>query len=528
MSEIVWDKVNTNVIKFAFIFILIDSSASSQILAIQETNSPSVDFLGKYGPNFVVSESNKGKESLSHSLTISTYDDDLKIVNSTDLKNIDYSDNQCILIDSAVYVTQMELEGQQRKYFIRNIVIPGGINKESGTEIFSMNAYKENFKLQSESYEFFFRISASGKRVLFLYENDFKEKYKNEVKFRTFYGGDSLSDIKILKIPYSCKLSQTRGYVYNDLNGEKVFILVSVFDKPSGRKKEVVRTILYEFNIETSHVREIDIPIDSDYGSCKITYCDGKLLLAFLTKDEDESAVTGFKFVVFDDSLLSLNALNLDTLLSTKWKFSYKLSTPTTNTWDLLKGSRDTYRIRSLDLLGQSKIIAVVEKNNREVVSSGGGMPMANGTGMGFGGGGGFGSGKVTYMADDLLVTGFDILSGQLFTKEIKKKQQFDRSTYISFLLFKKGMNAQLLFTDTDEGNTDVFTSYYKVNSYLIGDSVIKVSENNFTNDMFKAERKYRFQTKSTLKLNDDTYVIAATVKGKESYLLKIKLSDLD
>jgi hypothetical protein len=503
-------------LKKLFLFFLISNCASAQILSYQQTELPSIEFLGKKGSSFITAESNRGKDSFSHSLNINTYDNDLHLKSSTPIGNKFQNDESaCFLIDSLVYITFKESQNEKTKYSISKIVFPGGKISDTPTEIFTISEW------YSSDNSFITKPSTSGKKLLFVNEDHSRPKSNIQVRVRILYGGDSLSGIKTLNIPFAGGISDARGFVFNDSKEEIIYAIVSVFDNTSKKKRAVIQTKLFEFNFRTSQEKSIDIPVGSDYSTCKLAFSNGKLVMAFLKRDKEESLLNGFKFALLDDTLSVLNDLNFNTPLSTKWKLYNKDLNPN---WWTSYGGRNTYKIQNLELVNQEKILAVVEVNNRENVTGGAIMP---------GGGINFtapvvsiGGEKVYYTAGDLLIAGADISSGSQFLGIVKKNQNFERSTFVSYLLLKRENKMQLIFSDEDESNTDPLSNYYKLSNYTISDSVSKGVVDDFTNNFFKQERKFRIQTKSSLKLSDDTFVIAATIKGKESYLLKCKLND--
>lgn len=502
--------------KRLYLFFLTWNCASAQILSYQQTESPSIDFLGKTGSLFITAESNRGKDSFSHSLNINAYDNDLHLQSSIHVKN-NYQNDESgyFLVDSLVYITLEESQNEKIKFLISTIVSPDGKIRDTPIEVFNIG---QRF---SSDYSFITKASTSGKKLLFVNEDYSRPKSNDQVKVRMLYGGDSLSEIKTLNFSLIGANWDTRSYVFDDSEDEIVYVLVSVFDNASKKKRAVTQTKLFEFNLRTSQERSIDIPVGSDYATGKLAFNNGKLLMAFLKRNKEESSLTGFKFAILDDTLSVLNDLNFDTPLSTKWKFYNKDLNPK---WWTSYSGRNTYKIQNLELLNQEKIVAFVEVNNRENVSGGALMPgngMNNRAPIFIAG-----TGKVSYLAGDLLIAGADVSSGSQFLGIVKKNQNFERSTFVSYLLLRRENKIQLIFSDEDGSNSDPLSNYYKLNNYLISDSLAEGSVEDFTNNFFKQERKLRIQTKSSLKLNDDTFVIAATIKGKESYLLKFKIND--
>ena len=509
-----------NILKKVCLFFLAGNYASGQVLSIQLTESPTIEFLGKTGSFFVTAETNKGKDSFDHSLNINTYENkNLNLIHSVEINSRDHNDeSECFLIDSIVYITQADLAGKYKKLLLRNFEFSDKPAADEALEIFNFNQYTEKRNLSSENYSFHTKVSTSGKKLLFIYENDYLPELDNEVKVRVLYGRDSLSDIKTLKIPYGCDISRTRSFLFDDSEeGEVLYVLVSLYDPANKKNKKVIHTKLFKFNLNTSKENVTEIPVGSDYSSCKMEFSNGKLLIAFLKKNDEATMLTGLKFVLVHDTLEFLSDLNFNESLSTKWKFYNKSLNPN---WGTLNSGRSIYKIRSLEMVEQSNIVAIVEANQRESIlksstPSSAAMSMPN-----------FESGKSTFYAGDLLIAGVNITSDTQYLEAVKKNQEFERSTFLSYLLLDRGPKMQLLFSDKDEKKSDLVTSSYELNNYLISDTVVEGQVNDFTNDVLKNESKLRIQTGSYQKLSDNIFIIAATIKGNDSCLLKCKLND--
>lgn len=520
------------------IFFWMITCVHAQILSTWKMGDTFIDFLGKSDSLFWIAGSSGG--AFSHSVNIECYDFDLKLKKSISVRGANNENTQAVFLDSKILITNADIAHSNKIFSIQNVVLFNGENKVSAIEIFNINGWKEHVKLESESYDFFSRVSTTRKKILFVYENDFKKDYDNEIKVRVFYQNDSLSEIKSLKIPYSHELSKIENLVFYDSNGDKVIALVTIYDIASRKKRKVVRTELIEFDLKNLGQRTVNVPIKSDYYSCKLAFRNGKIIMGFLKKDFESSSITGLKFAIFKDSLITYEDINFHDSLSIKkrWSFAKPFSRTSYGSmgiinWDgqrdLESWTADSYRFRGLELIGDEKILAIIEKNYGDAFSGSSAplMPVGNpkpGTGA-LANGGVTGSSTV-YIAEDILLTELDISNNYGFVQMIKKKQKFDSKVYLSYLLFMNSNKANLVFTDRDEDKEDLFTNFYKVNSYEISDSISQGSVYNFTNDFFKENRKYRFQTKSFVKISDDTFVIAATIKGSETYLVKIKIMD--
>lgn len=507
-----------NILKKVCLFFLAGNYASGQVLSIQVTESPTIEFLGKTGIFLVTAETNKGKESFDHSLNINTYEtNNLNLIHSVEINNRNHNDDsECFLIDSIVYITQADLEGKDKKFSYKNFVFSDKETGDDAIEIFNINQYKESRNLSSENYSFITKVSTSGKKLIFIYENDYIPKLQNEVKVRVLYGRDSLSDIKFLKIPFGCDLSRTRSFVFDDSGeGEVLNVLVSIYDNTNGKKRKIIHTKLFKFNLNSSEGNATEIPVGSDYSSCKMEFSKGKFLMAFLKKNNEATMLNGLKLVIVHDTVEFLSDLNFNEPLSTKWKFYNKSLNPN---WGTLNSGRPIYKIRSLELIDQSKMVAIIEENQRDIFrpSTPGSAAMSQPS---------FNNGKNIYYAGDLLITGVDIASNTQFLELVKKNQEFERSTFVSYLELDRGNKIQLVFSD-DENNSDLISNSYELNNYLISDTIVKGHVNDFTNNVLKSERKFRIQTRSYQKLSDDIFIIAATIRGNDSCLLKCKLND--
>jgi hypothetical protein len=492
-------------LRLAFLlFIYFCSYANARIIGSAKIDYSNIDFLGKSDSVFWIAQDNGNTFGFNHKVCVASYDFNLNQKSSVILKLFPENDH-FIFLKSNILITDEDVQYSNKIFSIRNIIFSNGKINEKKIEVFNINGWKEHFKLESESYDFFTRVSISGNKVLFVYRNNYKDEYANEIKIRILYSIDSLSEIRTLKIPYSYSKSKISNFVFDDSDGEKLFVLVTLFDTISLKRKKVSKTELMEYDLNTFESKINNLPFTSNYSSSKLLRVNGKTIIGLLTANEELSFLTGYRFILHGEKTDVDGSLDFIDSLSIKKN---------------LLGAHDSYSLREMHLFKDAKIISILEKNySTEGVSSSAPMTtIGPGGSMQMGGGG-----ASVFSAGDIYVSEYNLYNKTGFTYKIEKQQSFESPLFISYLLLTNDQSANLVFNKKDLDRSSLFSPAYKISNYRVTDSIKEDTGIIFPDPEFNS---CRLQTKSFIKLSDTAYIVAATLRKKNTYLIKLNLPD--
>jgi hypothetical protein len=483
---------------------------------LQEVNYDISYLIGKSDSNFILLERKSSDKITEGDLMISSYTDGMKRLWTCDDNSLDHtcSTENIFYFNNNVYLMSEKHNDykQTQDFRIENIINSKGINEKKSLPVFSINEWKESKKVRQPIYQFDRFLSTTTKHVLLTYSNDYKDSFNEGFEFRILNESNVLSERKQITLPYADPLCNIEGIVYDDSNGDIIYLLAKVFDVSSIKSRKVVKSEIYRYNLLDSSLTKKEIPMDNSAGDIRFFKANNHLYNGFLYTEPGSKLTSGIKILKIDEQL------NVEATFFQPYIYNFKDSVYFTQ-----HGDSNPYNLVDLSVLDNNDLVAVSEKNNFSTSVTNGFIVFAA-----LGGMAGMLAGALImpiyssgqqYESGSMLVSYFGQEPGSGYTEKIIKYQRDPIFQHVSHVFMESDSCAYLLFTkDSLRKNSSVADlATYKISIDGCVEENLFVIPAGISNP--------RPKSGSCISFDKSNFIIAAADRRK-NYLMRLTQSN--